>query len=344
MLVLKESEVRSLVTGLSADDIKEYQDVLLDSLIEYYHNRSILPPRIVTTTPYATHLFMASTGSAVGMKALTGSGNGFAGLTTILDKFQGFPVGILNASTLTAFRTALCTTLALVKAFPLDNSAIGGTLICYGVGAQAEWHIRLTLQLFSGRFSKVVIANRTVSKADSLVTLLRQEFKQVPIEAHGIGDGKELAKQYEDASVIYSCVPSTSPTVLDFQIEQCRRSKVFIGAIGSYKPQMIEIDGDLIKKECLDKGGRVIVDSVTDCLAEAGEFILNDIGKESLVELASIYLDDPPEDAQKQLQYLKTGRVVICKLVGLCIMDISVGSFVLKQAERRHIGTLIEGF
>ncbi|QPG72728.1 hypothetical protein FOA43_000029 [Brettanomyces nanus] len=298
----------------------------------------------VITTQYATHIFMPSIGTTVGMKTVTGSSKGFNGLTTILDKEDGHPIGILNAATLTAFRTALCTSLVLTETFPLNDpeSSIGGNLICYGVGAQAEWHIRLALLLYGDRFKQVVIVNRTVSKAHKLTGMIHKEFPQIIVTTCALNDTDDLLTFYEDASVIFSCVPTTSPTVLNCEIDANNRDKIFIGAIGSFKPQMIEIEGELIKQKCLAKGGKVIVDSVSDCLAEAGEFIQNDIGEESLIELASLFVEPSSKNAKKQIEYLKKGKVVISKLVGLAIMDVSIGNAILSLAKERNIGTAVE--
>ena len=346
MIVLKDAEVRQILENLTLDDIKEYQNTLSRGLIEYYQDNSIIPSRIVTTTKYATHLFMGSSGSQVGMKALTGSHSGFRGLTTILDKHDGSPIGILNAATLTAFRTALSTTLALAKVFvPGDQkSFIGGNLIVYGSGPQAEWHLRLALTLYPGFFDKVVIINRTTKNADALVTILKAKFSGVLFEIVSMDDEIHITEAYKNTSVIFSCVPTSSPVVLKRNIDQDRRSRIFIGAIGSYKPEMIEIDGETLINQCISKGGKIIVDSINDCLREAGEFQQNNISKDSLIELGSLLIHPTPKKALDQLNYMKSQRVIICKLVGLCVMDIFVGSKVLTEAKRKGLGTTIDNF
>lgn len=335
MLVLSDSEVQQLLGGLDIPTIKQHQQCLIQGLLEYYQNNELIPQRIVTRTQYATHLFMASTGSNVGMKALTSSKRGFAGVLTLIDKQYGNTLGVLNAATVTAFRTALATSLALVKAFP-NPSDIGGHLICYGIGPQAKWHIHLALLLYPGRFDKVIIVNRTAANAEPLALEIA---KLIPMEVRGLDD-PQLADDYTNASVIFTCVPSTTPTVVQSLVSRCKRSKLFIGAIGSYQPQMIEIEGAVIK-DCLAHGGKIIVDSAPHCLAEAGEFIQNGITRDSLCELASLYGENPPKD---QVQYLSTGRVVISKLVGLCIMDVSVGASIVDKAKEAGVGTQIDNF
>ena len=99
MLVVNESVVTSLFANLTRAGVKQYQDTLLRALQEYEKHPEIIPPRIVTSTEQCVHLFMASTGTHVGMKAITGSKEGFKGITTILDKDNGYPLGIINGAT-----------------------------------------------------------------------------------------------------------------------------------------------------------------------------------------------------------------------------------------------------
>ncbi|GME74610.1 unnamed protein product [Ambrosiozyma monospora] len=276
MKVLSESVISSLLRDLSLPELKAYQTTLVNSLLEFKQDHSIIPPRIVTQTPVgATHLFMASTGETVGMKALTGSKAGFKGVTAIVDKYDGYPIGILNAATLTAFRTALCSTLGLVKTFPPESTTESlGDLICFGVGDQGLWHVRLALALYSGKFENVFIVNRSLDKAEKIIKDdFSVEFPNVKFQALAGEDSASIKKSFVNVSVAFTCVPSTKPTIVKSYIDSNVRDKVYIGAIGSYKPHMIEVDGDLTKEYILKNGGKVIVDSVEHCMDEAGEFL-----------------------------------------------------------------------
>jgi ornithine cyclodeaminase/alanine dehydrogenase-like protein (mu-crystallin family) len=341
MLILKESVVNSLFANLDQAGVQEYQKTLLAALSEYENNPSIIPPRIVTTTKYCTHLFMASTGSRVGMKAITGSKVGFKGITTILDKETGYPIGIVNGATLTAFRTALCNTLPLIKFYPLNESYSNDKLIVFGVGDQAIWHIRLSLILYPNRFTNVIIVNRTISKAQNLCESFSKEYPNVNFKASGLSTGADnddsLLEEFKDASVVFTCIPTSVPTVTKKLIERCK-GRCFIGAIGSYKPLMTEIEGSVLKDLVIDKGTKIIVDSIEHCLHEAGEFIINDIKEESLIDISSLYSSD------SNYKWIKESKVVVSKLVGLCIMDVWVGNHCLEEAEKLRVGITIDDF
>ncbi|CAI8509778.1 unnamed protein product [Pichia kudriavzevii] len=340
MLVVNESVITSLFANLTRAGVKQYQDTLLRALQEYEKHPEIIPPRIVTSTEQCVHLFMASTGTHVGMKAITGSKEGFKGITTILDKDNGYPLGIINGATLTAFRTALCNTLPLVKYYPLEHTYENETLVVFGVGDQAVWHVRLSLILYPGRFSKVVVSNRTVSKAVKLCELFGHEYPNVEFLPYGLSTGEDddpLLKEFEKTTVVFTCIPTSKPTVTRKLVQNCK-GHCFIGAIGSYKPHMTEIEGAVLHDLVLNKGGKIVVDSVEHCLHEAGELIINDIKESDLVDIPSLYTSQF-DDAS-----FKESEVVVSKLVGLCIMDVWVGNQCLEEARKAGKGIEIDDF
>lgn len=338
MLVLGDGVISKQFEGLTAAGVKEYQDTLVGALLEYEGDPSIIPTRVVATTPYnATHLFMTSMGTRVGMKAITASREGFKGITTVLDRETGAALAVISGATLTAFRTALCTSLGLVKTFPVDEKyARKDTLIVYGVGDQAVWHVRLALILYPTRFAQVVCVNRTVEKAVEFCSCMEKghsaETTFVPLK---LGD-PSLGDYFATASVVFTCVPSTMPTVTLDLVSKCE-GRLFVGAIGSYKPQMIEVAGDVLAK-ALSSGGKILVDSKDHCLHEAGEFIQNGVGAESLLDYAAVY------SGRENSDFLQTAPLVVSKIVGLCIMDVWVGDHCRKQAIREGTGVTIEHF
>lgn len=324
--------------NLTPEGVAEYQSTMLAALREYQQQPQIIPPRIVTTTEYCTHLFMASTGSKVGMKAITGSKEGFKGITTILDKHTGYPLGIVNGATLTAFRTALCNTLPLVKFYPVDNNYSNDeTLAIFGVGDQAIWHTILSLILYPNRFNKVIIINRTIAKAEKLADSFKSEYPNtefIPISTIEDGGELKLLELFKKVTVAFTCIPTSVPTITQALVDQCEKS-LFIGAIGSYKPHMTEIEGQVLKN-AISNGSKIVVDSKEHCLHEAGELIINGIEENELIEITDLYNED--------CEQFQKSKVVVSKLVGLCLMDVWIGSKCLEQAKETGVGVNIDNF
>lgn len=218
----------------------------------------------------------------------------------------GQPVGILHASTLTAFRTALASVSLVAKRNRVH------TLTAFGAGEQAYWHLRLSLMLRGATVRHVYIVNRRFSEA---ARGLLQRLYAVPAAVRqregwtdakfalltpGYGDfGRLLREHLLAADVVFCCTPSTEP-LFDHAILTSgdgRRKGRLIVAIGSYTPDMIEIPVEVlhmaVKPHAVGarhfykhavEGGVVIVDTLDGALAEAGEVIQGGLFPNQLIE------------------------------------------------------------
>jgi ornithine cyclodeaminase/alanine dehydrogenase-like protein (mu-crystallin family) len=235
----------------------------------------------------------------------------------------GQPIGFLNAEEVTAFRTALASTLLLCRRSHLK------TLTVFGAGKQAFWHIRLALLLRGHTIKNINIINRTLSIRTK--TLLRS-FMQVnqATKAHEgwtnakfaimspeYGEYDRLIKeQLRAADVIIMTVPSTEP-LFDHSIltstEGRKKGRLLI-AIGSYKPHMIEVPKEMLLQAVRPthdhrhfhrhaaEGGVIVVDTLTGCLKEAGEVIQAGLSPMQLVEVGELVMledqSDPLQDSE----------------------------------------------
>lgn len=218
----------------------------------------------------------------------------------------GQPVGILHASTLTAFRTALASVCLVIKRNRVQ------TITAFGSGEQAYWHIRLSLMLRGSTIRHVHIINRQFS--ESAKGLLKRIYA-VPAETKeregwadakfalltpGYGDFSRLLREHLlAADVIFCCTPSKVPLFDHSYLTSGdgRRKGRLIVAIGSYTPDMIEIPLEVIHmavrshttrhrhfhKHAIE-GGVVIVDTLDGALTEAGEVIQGRLTPNQLIE------------------------------------------------------------
>ena len=218
----------------------------------------------------------------------------------------GEPVGILHASTLTAFRTALAS-LCLVS-----KRAQVRTLTVFGCGEQAYWHVRLALMLRGSTIRQVNLVNRRFSPSCSSIlkrfygiqaaTKTREGWTDCTfgVLTPGYGEYRRLLeKQVLAADVIFCCTPSTEP-LFDgawLTTHEARRKGRLIVAIGSYTPQMKEIPSEVILQAVkphekghahfhkhVIEGGAVVVDTLDGALKEAGELIAAGLLPTQLVE------------------------------------------------------------
>lgn len=236
---------------------------------------------------------------------------------------EGQPLGFLNAEEVTAFRTALASTLLLCRRSHLK------TLTVFGAGKQAFWHIRLALVLRGHDIKHINIINRTLHERTR--TLLRS-FLDVSqsVKAHEgwsnakfalmspeYGEYDRLIKeQLRAADAVITTVPSTEP-LFDHSIltstEGRKKGRLCI-CVGSYKPHMIELPIEMLQQAVKPthdhrhfhrhaaEGGVVVVDTLTGCLKEAGEVIQAGLSPMQLVEVGELVMleqyDVPPSESQ----------------------------------------------
>ncbi|CAF9934026.1 MAG: hypothetical protein ALECFALPRED_005827 [Alectoria fallacina] len=284
----------------------------------------------------------------------------------------GIPYAFLDAEALTAFRTALASTIIFNRRSNVHSITV------FGAGEQAKWHIRLALMLRGSEIHHVDIINRSFARAKALM----HEFYTSPewedlrnansklafsIVSSEFGEYQRLLKQHiRKADVIFLCTPSTSPLFPAEHLTSTegRKKGRYISAIGSYRPHMCEIHPDILSQAVApdhkhhhhkhaDKGGVIVVDSLEACLKEAGEIIQAGITAEQLVEIGELLMVKKASmreiemgtgEGEKGLRRWLDGGNVIYKSVGIGLMDICVGEDLVALAMERGVGTRVEGF
>lgn len=247
------------------------------------------------------------------------------GSLTLFDK-DGHPRALVNAEEITAFRTALASTMLFKKRHNVHD------VVIFGAGKQAYWHIRLALLLRGTDMHHLNIINRDFDRVHQLLQTLYSPYEQstqlnldpedvpsyrqshveselprpkIQILTPSHGEYNRLLKAtIRASSVIFFTTPSTVPL---FPAEiltnpEGRKKGRYLAAIGSYKPHMVEIHPDILKQNVAPEhghrhfhkhaaqGGAVVVDSVEACLKESGEVIQAGLHPHELVELGELVM------------------------------------------------------
>jgi len=232
----------------------------------------------------------------------------------------GDPLGFVNAEELTAFRTALTSSLLLNRRRKVK------TLTVFGCGKQAYWHVRLALLLRGHSIKHVHFINRDFS--DKASDIMEDFYRYNPLTREREGwshtDFSILTPYYEEydrvlkeqlraADVIFGCTPSTEP-LFDHTIltnTEGRQKGRLIIAVGSYKKSMIEIPIEVISQAVkrhgsghhlhkrVQEGGAIIVDTLA-CAKSTGELSQAGLQPEEVVELGELvmleHMDTSPYD------------------------------------------------
>lgn len=237
------------------------------------------------------------------------------GSLTLLDNL-GRTTGLLNAAEVTAFRTALASTMLLKKRQSVHD------LTVFGAGKQAYWHIRLAMLLRPNEIHHLNIVTRNFESARDCIMRLYNPQPDDPDYVNHIGNKynsktkaniltpthteyERLLKDYVRASnVIFCTTPSNSPLFPAGYLTnpEGRKKGRYIACIGSYKPHMIELHPDILKYAVAPhhehrhfhkrqkEGGAIIVDTVSGCLKEAGEVIQAKLLPDQVVELGELFM------------------------------------------------------
>jgi ornithine cyclodeaminase/alanine dehydrogenase-like protein (mu-crystallin family) len=254
------------------------------------------------------------------------------GALTLMDS-SGKPFGFLNAEEVTAFRTALASSLLINRRTKVK------TLTVFGTGKQAYWHVRLALLLRGSTIKKVHFINRDFNQRAAMCMKSFVGYDAAKKRTEGWFDttfdltslkygeiGRILKDHVRAADVIICTTPSSEPlfdhTILT-NTEGRRRARLII-AIGSYKPHMIEIPPEVLSQAIkvhgpgfhfhkhAEEGGVIVVDTLA-CIKEAGELVQANVPPDRTVELGELVMleqmhmpqeddsaiDDSPDDSNE---------------------------------------------
>lgn len=252
-------------------------------------------------------------GQGVGVKLVTVfPGNGARGLPsvaalfTLFDDETGQPLAVLEASELTARRTACTSALAAAHLVREDAER----LLVVGNGTLATHMVRAHCQVRDYR--RVDIWGRDADKSARLVAALREEGYPVQV-------GGDLQSLVQQADCISCVTTSRSPLVLGDWL----RPGTHLDLVGAFLPSMRETDSAAVAR------ARIVVDTREGALEEAGDL---------LIAIADGLLD---EDAiGTELRELLHGRghrrnaeeITLFKSVGYALEDLVAARLLLASA------------
>ncbi|GIZ41568.1 hypothetical protein CKM354_000486700 [Cercospora kikuchii] len=365
MLILPDSAIQTLLLNLTKQDTLHFQQKLQTSLQGFSSSeKEHQPSPGITTRPNGQKtLFRPFTSpSSVGCKIIvdpapdpnTGQKDVLHGVLVICDE-KGLPKGLINAEEMTSFRTALCSLIPWVWRKRTRR------VVVFGAGKVALWTVRLCLRLRGEEIESVVVVNRNKGRAEEVVGKLKgeNEGRGVEISAIGSEDEEEVKKVLREADAVFCAVPSEE--VL-FDEKDMRReegqSKPYISAIGSWRPNMIELDPELLKRIVSEERmynpvsqsveGFILVDDRKSVAEHTGELLRSKLSEAQMIEVGQILEIrenlGQREEAAKLNAHLEEG-FLIYKSVGVSVTDLASGEAILELAQKQgNLGTVITDF
>lgn len=284
-----------------------------------------VPVRLPLETEHGVTLFMPA---HLGDRDLAGakvvsvnSGNAGRGLPVInglimtLDPVTGVVTSLMDGTWLTALRTGAVGGLAA----DLLSRPDARTVALFGAGVQAR------TQLEAVRCVRDIEEVRVVSSSTRSAEILAEELTGVEARACGTA-----ADAIAGADLVITATSSSTPVFDGALIE----AGTHVTGVGSFTTEMREVDTTLITR------ARVIVDQREAILEEAGDIvgpIRDGVVDESVMvaEIGEVVAGIVPgRTSPDEITYFKS--------VGNAVQDVAVGSHVLRVAEDRGLGVLVE--
>jgi len=281
----------------------------------------VSPDNVTLIMPFYT----PDGGGALGLKLVSVFGDNVArGLPLIhsvvlaVDPMTGAPQALIEGGTLTAIRTGAASGAATdVLARP--DAAVAAI---FGSGVQARWQL------------EAVCTARSIERVWVYSLAGAEEFA-AEMAGHGpipadIRIAESPRQAVAEADVICTATTSRKPVFDGRDL----KPGIHINGIGSFTPQMQEIDAFAVRR------ARVVVDSIAAVLAEAGDLIIplnaGEIDRGHIdTELGEVIAGiKPGRTSPEQITFFKS--------VGVAVQDAMAAQIILRNGSALELGTAID--
>ena len=238
------------------------------------------------------------------------------GLYVLYELTHGRPLAVLEASALTAIRTAAASVVATQALARRDAH----TLAIVGTGEEARTH----LEAFQAvrPFERVIIWGRDAAKAEALA-----------VRARALGAARvEVASSVREAAAAADvlCTVTSAPTPL-LQGGDLRPG-MHLCLVGSSIPQTREVDDEVVAR------ARFFVDYRASAMAQAGE-LLHAIRAGRVTE-AHVLGEIGEVLAGRVVGRRSDDDITLYKSLGVAAQDLAAATLVHQRAQERRAGTV----
>ncbi|KAI6149841.1 NAD-binding protein [Pisolithus tinctorius] len=251
LLILSAQDVNTITATLPSAELEALMASVFRRLSSGSHYAS--PQRTSITMSHHTALFMPSRiediGTAIKVVSVPTSADDKRGLpasTIFLDEESGRVEAILNASALTALRTAAGSVLAT----RLLLSEPPGSLVAFGTGKQIEAHVDLHIRLVLDDTTNVRSA---VGHANVICTATSSTQPLFPSEWVSPGTHLNLVGSFKPSMIEVDCglINRAEMIVVD-SVKACAIEAGELIAAGLNAGDMVEIGRLVEKRDCKD--------------------------------------------------------------------------------------------
>jgi ornithine cyclodeaminase len=322
---------------LDSDQIKELLPVvdcielMADALSALARDEVHQPLRTIVRPPGARGLlglmpaYRSGEHGAFGLKAIcvfpenpSQGKDAHQGAVTLFSRETGELLALMNASEITAIRTAAVSAVA-TRLLAREDAR---ELAIIGAGVQARTHLAALAAVRPIKRARVVA--RTFAHEQQLVTEMQPAFA-FPVEP--VQENEDAVR---GADLIVTATSSLEPVIDRSWIAE----GAHVNAIGTHSPHSREVDSATMAT------ARIFVDRRESALNESGDYLL--AAKEGVVTPESII-----GEIGELLIGTKPGRtssteITLFKSLGLAIEDVACADYLYHKALAENVGTWVD--
>lgn len=231
----------------------------------------------------------------------------------VLDPDTGAPKAFMDGSSLTAIRTGAGGGLAADLLARQDSKTVG----LFGAGVQARTQLQAVMAV--RKIECVNLISRTQTSAENIATEISNWT-----DAPKVNLATSPQEVVENADIVICATTSATPLFDGNDI----KPGTHITAVGTFVPEKREVDTANVTR-----ANRIVVDSREACLEEAGDLIIPNAQIDA--EIGEIVNGDKQgRQSEDEITFFKS--------VGVAVQDAVAASAVLKEAENKGLGSVID--
>jgi ornithine cyclodeaminase/alanine dehydrogenase-like protein (mu-crystallin family) len=243
------------------------------------------------------------------------------GIVALFDGETGHPQTLLEAGYLTDLRTGAGTGLAARHLARRDSKVV--TIV--GAGRVARNQLWALAEIFD--IETVFLATRSAPRAEEFIQRMKLAGGRIPADIR-LADSREHAVRASD--IVVSATTSEEPVFDGAWL----KPGTFVASAGAYTAKMREVDSETIRR-----ASRRVIDSRTDCLDHAGDFVIpigeGIIARDDVSEIAELVAGTKPgRQSDDEITYYKS--------IGVPIQDLITAQHMARRAAEQGIGTELD--
>ncbi len=241
-------------------------------------------------------------------------------MVMVFDPDTGVPLAVMEGGSLTAIRTGAGAGAA-ADYLARDDSRV---VTVIGAGVQGRSNLEAICAVRS--IEKVYVCSRTAAHAERFAAEM-VGVGSIPADLEVAYDVNEAVSQ---SDIVITATTSDKPVFVGSALKR----GTHISAVGSYTPEMQEVDAITIEKSL------ITVDSREAALAEAGDLIIP--MREQRITDAHIYAEIGEITAGIKAGRTSPDQITYFKSVGVGAQDAVAAGIVVRNAMIHHIGTVVD--